>query len=224
MKKLLITSALILLCIGAIYFFINEKDSSQSAPSSESVIEATVDEALEEKDTDIIDNTNSQQYSSNEAASTKMPSDGAPSATTEDENSGTSLLSSTDDIALTDIDGKNYIFTYDNELYSAIYTTDNWKIIDSYKINNAADMKIICSALIQIHPVHGKDMESYRTPDDMVYEWQQHNLVYQLLSDDNEWKSHVKDVDFDPADQGKSFEEIYEARTGKKLDINDFLN
>ena len=137
-----------------------------------------------------------------------------------------SVLSSTEDINLRDIDGKktNYSFTYKNQDFSAKYTKDNWHIKDSYKIANAKDMGIICQALIDVHPIHGKDMKSYRTVDDLVYEWQQHNLAYNLLPDDNSWKSHAKDVDFNPADQGKSLAEIYEARTGSKLDIKKLKN
>ena len=132
-----------------------------------------------------------------------------------------SVLKSTRDINLRDIDGKgtNYLFTYKNEDFTAIYTKDNWKIKNSYKITNGQDIAYICKALIDVHPIHGKDMKSYRTVDDLVYEWQQHNLAYMILPDDNSWKSHAKDVDLDPADQGKSIAEIYEARTGSKLDI-----
>lgn len=132
-----------------------------------------------------------------------------------------SVLKSTRDINLRDTDGKktNYLFTYKNEDFTAIYTKDNWKIKNSYKITNGQDIAYICKALIDLHPIHGKDMKSYRTVDDLVYEWQQHNLAYNLLPDDNSWKSHAKDVDLDPADQGKSIAEIYEARTGSKLDI-----
>ncbi|MBR2241219.1 MAG: hypothetical protein IJ890_07585 [Clostridia bacterium] len=133
-----------------------------------------------------------------------------------------SVLNSTNDINLRDTDGKqtNYLFTYKNQDFSAKYTKDNWKIKDSYKITNSRDIAFICKALIDVHPIHGKDMKSYRTVNDLVYEWQQHNLAYNLLPDDNSWKSHAKDVDLDPADQGKSLAEIYEARTGSKLDIN----
>ena len=132
-----------------------------------------------------------------------------------------SALRSTKDINLRDLDGKktNYTFTYKNEEFSAKYTKDNWHIKDSYKITNKNDLEIICQALIDVHPIHGKDMKSYRTADDLVYEWQQHNLAYSFLPDDNLWKSHAKDVDLDPADQGRSLEEMYEARTGSKLDI-----
>ncbi|MBR0085067.1 MAG: hypothetical protein IJL97_00810, partial [Lachnospiraceae bacterium] len=83
------------------------------------------------------------------------------------------ILTSPEDIGLTNAngDGSNYTFTYGEEIFTAIYTTDNWKIIDSYRIDNSDDMKIICEALIAEHPVHGSDMQSYRTPEDMAYEW-----------------------------------------------------
>ena len=45
--------------------------------------------------------------------------------------------------------------------------------------------------------------------------WVQHNLAYSMLSEESEFKSWAKDVDLDPDDQGKSFIEIYEDRTGK---------
>lgn len=138
----------------------------------------------------------------------------------------TNTLSSTEDINLRDLDGQetNYIFTYNNQDFSAKYTKDNWHITDSYKITNSVDIGIICQALIDIHPIHGKDMKSYRTVDDLVYEWQQHNLAYNLLSDDNLWKEHAKDVDLNPADQGKSLAEIYEDRTGEKLSVKKLKN
>lgn len=135
------------------------------------------------------------------------------------------ILSSTSDINLTDVDGNgtDYTFTYDKESYKAQYKTDNWKIFDSYRINSMSDMAIICQALIDVHPIHGSDMKSYREPSDMVYEWIQHNVAYMALPDDSPLKSHAKDVDFDPADQNKNFDEIYKDRTGKELDINDIL-
>lgn len=138
----------------------------------------------------------------------------------------TNTLSSAEDINLRDLDGQgtNYIFTYNNQDFSAKYTKDNWHITDSYKITNSGDIGIICQTLIDIHPIHGKDMKSYRTVDDLVYEWQQHNLAYNLLSDDNSWKEHAKDVDLNPADQGKSLAEIYEDRTGKKLSVEKLKN
>ena len=67
-------------------------------------------------------------------------------------------------------------------------------------------------------------MKSYRTVDDLVYEWQQHNLAYTILPDDNSWKEHAKDVDLNPDDQGKSLEEMYEDRTGNELDIEKLKN
>ena len=154
------------------------------------------------------------------------------------------ILSGTDDIALTDLTGAktDYAFIYDGNPYAAKYTPDNWEIADSYKITNAMDMAIICQALINEHPVHGRDMVSYRTADDMAYEWSQHNVIYEILSirihkstngfaeqiresqpKYSRWIESVKDVDFDPEDQGKSYKELYEDRTGRKLDLNEML-
>ena len=129
----------------------------------------------------------------------------------------------TSEIVVKDIDGKNYELTYKNESYKVIYTYDFWKIYDSYKISNVNDMKKICQALIDINPIPGKDMISYRTADDMVYEWIQHNIAYRILPDDNRWKENAKDVDFDPYDQGKSVYELYEDRTEEKFDISSML-
>ena len=139
----------------------------------------------------------------------------------------TSKLNSTKDIELTALDntGYAYRYTYGREKFRAIYTAscDTWPVYDSYKITNDHDITIICQALIDEHPVHGADLKSYRTAEDMAYEWQQHNIVYELLPDDNHWKSSAKSVDLDPYDQGKSYKEIYEDRTGKKFDIKNFV-
>ena len=126
-------------------------------------------------------------------------------------------------INLHDVDGAdtNYAFTYKGEEFRAQYYYDNWTIFDSYKITNKHDMKKICQALIDIHPIHGKDYESYRTADDMAYEWKQHNLAYKYLPEDNAWRPSAANVDFDPEDQGRSFEEIYEDRTGQELDLKE---
>ncbi|WP_408070886.1 hypothetical protein [Butyrivibrio sp. JL13D10] len=135
------------------------------------------------------------------------------------------ILANASDINLTDSDGKgvNYAFTYNAEDFKASYRTDNWTIYDSYKINNMADMTIICQALIEVHQVHSRDMTGYREASDMAYEWMQHNVAYAALPDDSNLKSHAKDVDFNPEDQGKSFEEMYKDRTGKDLDVDDIL-
>jgi hypothetical protein len=119
--------------------------------------------------------------------------------------------------------GNTPAFSYNQEEFSAQYTKENWKIIDSYKITDTDDIIIICQALSDAHPVHGRDMESFRTPEDMAFEWLQHNVAYAFLPDDNAWKRSAKDVDLNPADQGKTFQEMYEDRTGKKLRIEDFL-
>ncbi len=129
------------------------------------------------------------------------------------------VLSSKEDIGLWTSDGYNYYFTYCGEEFYAVYYGDTWKIYDSYRIVNANDIEIICSALSDAHPVPGKDYYSYRTPSDMAFEWIQHNIAYHELPEGNSWRYHAGNVDIDPQDQGKSFQEIYEDRTGRKMDI-----
>ena len=143
-----------------------------------------------------------------------------------EESSGDGILSSVNDIELTDVNGNgtNYVFTYGGDEFFAYYRPDNWQIVDSYLITNSDDMMIICRALSDVHPIHGADMESYRTPEDMAYEWLQHNLAYDLLPEDNYWRNKAKDVDLNPADQGKTLAEMYEIKTGKKLSISDLLH
>ena len=121
------------------------------------------------------------------------------------------LLSSTSDINLHDVDGGgwNYAFTYGDEDFQTIYGYDCWTIYDSYKITNKHDQKIICQALIDVHPVHGSDLESYRTADD------------KYLPEDNAWRSHAANVDLDPQDQGRTIEEIYEDRTGQEINLTE---
>ena len=135
------------------------------------------------------------------------------------------LLSSADELGIRLKGSKDrvYNFDYDGKTYTAIHTTDHWKIMDSYEINNEADMLIICQALIDLHPIHGKDMVSYRTADDMVYEWEVHNLAYVLVTNDEDMKAHLRDVDFNPEDQNCSFDEIYYNHTGKELDLGAIL-
>ena len=143
-----------------------------------------------------------------------------------EDNESKSLITSAADLNFHCVDsgtGK-YSFTYNGEDFTATYIPDNWKITNSYKINNEHDMTIICQTLIDEHPIHGADMASYRTADDMVYEWFQHNLLYEVLPSDSQWIQNARDVDFDPNDQNKSFEEIYEDRTGKELTLEDIFS
>ncbi len=136
------------------------------------------------------------------------------------ENSATasagSLLNSPEDIALHDTDGQgtHYAFTYAGASFQAIYSPDNWKVVDSCFITNAADIAVICEALRREHPIHGADLKSERTAEDMAYEWQQHNLAYSLLPSDSPYRADTKDVDINPADQGKSAYEMYLDRQG----------
>lgn len=129
-----------------------------------------------------------------------------------------------DTIEIKNIDGSRYEFFYNNETYQVLYISDTWKVYNSYKITNSKDMKKICEALINIHKIPSSDYKSYRTVDDLVYEWKQHNLAYMILPESNSFRNSAKDVDLDPRDQGKSLVEIYEDRTGQKLDISKYFN
>ncbi len=122
-------------------------------------------------------------------------------------------------IEIIDIDGKgkNYKFEYNDEIYKASYTKDNWHITDSFKIKDKEAITKICEKLIEIHPIHGKDLKSYRTVEDLVYEWEQHNIAYELLPEDSSWKKSAKNVDLDSKDQGKSLVEMFNIRTNKKM-------
>lgn len=194
-----------------LYESIDKEDSSDSP-----------DFAAEE---DSMFSSDSSDKPSTGASSTEGSSTEDSSAEGSSTESSGGLLSGPLDINLRDTDGngKNYLFTYDGEDYSAVYTKENWKIYDSYKISNTEDITIICEALISVHPIHGSDMQSYRTAEDMAYEWLQHNIAYQFLADDSPWKEHTRDVDLDPKDQGKSFADMYEDRTGKEFNLKDFL-
>ena len=138
----------------------------------------------------------------------------AKKTTAKTETNKTSLLTSADDIALTETGEGSYTFTYDGEIYNAYYTPDNWKIVDSYKITDKADMIVICKALSDIYPIHTSDYTGYRTPEDLAYEWEQHNTAYSMLPDSSKWKANTKDVDLDPKDQGKSFLDMARDRLG----------
>ncbi len=157
--------------------------------------------------------------------------------TMSEENSGWSLpslgdlgfakgiLSSPEDVYLVPADdyASTYVFDYGGETFTAYFDGISWKVYDSYRITNHGDIETICQALINEHPVYGSDWESYRTADDMAFEWEQHNIAYKVLPEDNHWRDDARDVDLDPYDQGKTFPEIYEARTGQKLDIKKYL-
>ena len=193
--------------------------SSLEAEEDSSIEDVDKETALEEDSSDIYSNSSD---ASDAGWKKDMITDSSNAASTEVKSG---ILSDPSDINLRDTDGngKNYLFTYDGEDFSVVYTTDNWKIYDSYKINNTEDMTIICEALISVHQIHGSDMESYRTAEDMAYEWLQHNIAYQFLPDESPWKVHAQNVDLDPKDQGKSFSEIYEDRTGKEFNLKDFF-
>ena len=193
----LIFTIIILIIISLAIFFNNKANSKKSEyVEANSKIDNNVEETKTEENVEDIDITKEE-----------------------------SVLNSTEDIDLHDVDGKetNYEFTYKEKIYSAKYTKDNWHIVDSYEISNKKDIEIICKALIDIHPIHGRDMISYRTVEDLAYEWNEHNIAYMVLPENNIWKKNTKDVDLNPEDQNKSLQEMYEDRTGKKLNIDELI-
>jgi len=227
-KKLIVTEIAMLYAAitVACSYSTNENVETDSAKNASSILAISADtinedsaSAVSEKTVEEISKETAEEYLEESDETTEA--DSASSLSSEE-----GLLKSTEDINLTDVDGleKNYEFIYDGETFSAIYTTDNWKIIDSYKITNITDIAIICQALIDVHPIHGSDMTSYRTAEDMAYEWLQHYVAYMLLSDDDPLKEHAKDVDLDPQDQNKSFQDLYKDRTGEELNLEDFTD
>ena len=214
MKKKIISAVMLACLLTACGNNVTKNDRAESSvkteipsaveteSSAESIAESVAESVQEEAESSYAENIEDIVEEMNEEA---------------EEEKG--LLTSAEDIHLTDIDGweTNYSFEYGGETYSAVYTPDNWKIIDSYKITSEEDMIIICGALADINPVHGSDGESYRTPEDMAYEWGQHNIAYDILPDDNSWKANAKDVDINPADQNKSLYEMYKSKTGGSL-------
>ena len=120
-------------------------------------------------------------------------------------------INNKDNINIINLNGTNYILDYKGTKYNVEYKYDNWKIYNSYKITNEHDMKIIVSKLISIHPIHSSDYKSYRTVDDLIYEWKQHNLAFTLLPN-GKYKDMARDVDLDPKDQNKSYIEMYKIR------------
>lgn len=105
-----------------------------------------------------------------------------------------------------------YSFDYAGEEFEVLHEYDNWKIFDSNKIRNSKDMQLICEALLDIYQVHGVDLESYRTPEDMAYEWIQHNIVYEMPLTDARYKESAANVDLDPGDQNKTIVEMFKDR------------
>ena len=156
-----------------------------------------------------------QEPSSTEPSESELTQD-QPSEQTEERSK--SLLLSPADIGLHAVDdlgqdwGQSYAFTYADEEFVVYYEPDTWKVYDSYKIADHDDLVTICQALLDEHPIHGSDLQSYRTAEDMAFEWEQHNLAYRLLPDSSSWKESARNVDLDPDDQGKTFAQMYASR------------
>ena len=107
-----------------------------------------------------------------------------------------------------------YYFTYNDEDFRCLFSYDTWTIYDSYRITNKNDMTVICQALSDVHPVPSRDGLSYRTADDMAYEWDQHNKIYLIAPKDGRTKERTRNVDLDPEDQGKTYEDLYRENLG----------
>ena len=205
-KELMICAAL--LATVVVGCAANRKDSSSEiAESSKETSAASQSETETSSQTESGESTNLTE----QVTSMTTPEDETTTSRKSIYDNKTGLLSSVDELNLHDVDGNNtnFEFTYDSETYTAQYTPDNWKIVNSYKIRNSADMLLICEALIEINPLHGRDMVSYRVPEDMVDEWMQHNLAYDMFEDNDMLRARAKDVDLNPEDQGKNIIEKY---------------
>ena len=111
-----------------------------------------------------------------------------------------------------DYDAERYFFTYGDEKYNATYTPysgGDWKVIDSYKITNRADIVMICEELSKLHRIEGR-ITQYRTAKDMADEWEIHNRGYAVAMNYGMdiAVARLKDVDMDKKDQGKSFDDF----------------
>lgn len=209
MKKFIILLAAVLALASC-----GSSDSSQSkadtSASSAQETETTTTTAAATTTTTTTAETAAPEESSEDESTPDDSSEGSSFNTVEEMEKASyeaeGILSSPEDIGLYDITGYgvDFAFDYGGETFYAYYTPDNWKIVDSYKITAFCDMEIICEALKNICPIHGSDMESYREPEDMAYEWLQHNIAYEILPEDVPWKERAKDVDIDPGDQGLS--------------------
>ena len=207
MKKIALTIAAVISLAGCTpsgrESAVTKKTETSSAEESSAVITTVVSEAEDSSESPESDASYDDSNTNIEPTDAEDSIFGKPG-----------ILKSADDIDLHDIDGngENYAFTYNGEEIYAYYTPDNWKIVDSYKVDSRDDIFIICGALSEIHPIHGSDGESYRQPDDMAAEWFVHNLAYLVLPEDDNRKQNAKDVDLDPEDQDKTVYDFYRKR------------
>lgn len=102
-----------------------------------------------------------------------------------------------------------YTFAYGDGSFTVLQEYDNWKVFDSYRIRNSRDIELICRSFIALYPVHGRDLESYRTAEDMTYEWLQHNIAYGFAEDDDALRESAANVDLDPEEQDMNMLAIY---------------
>ena len=166
MKRLIITAAALLICGCS-----DSDDTSSSAgvsaaaDSPAAVTTTTVTTVPPESPMNFELPMNSELPDESEAVTTASQTvTSAPTQTTASASSAKQDKPLTaDDLGFKNVDsiGSKYEFTYGGEVFTAIYTPDNWKIIDSYKIEKESDILLICKILVAEHPVHGKDMISH---------------------------------------------------------------
>ena len=105
---------------------------------------------------------------------------------------------------------ESYSFTCGGESFTALYTPysgGDWKVVDSYRITDRADMVMICEKLYRLHKIEGR-ITRYRTAKDMADEWEIHNQGYTIAKgySMDSAAARLKDVDMDRKDQGKTFD------------------
>lgn len=176
------------------YKLLRKRNASEQTVDTENNIEDDNQEIIEEVTSDTVEENKETFF-----------------GITIDYKQSPSYINSIEEMNLRAIDEYNYIFDYNGNPFKASYIYDNWTIFDSYRVKNVHDMTIICQGLIDLYPIHGADRVSYRTADDMAYEWLQHNYAYEILPKSS-FRDMARDVDFDPDDQGKSLEELYKSR------------
>ncbi|MCR5816797.1 MAG: dockerin type I repeat-containing protein [Ruminococcus sp.] len=80
-----------------------------------------------------------------------------------------------------------YTLVYKKDTFTVYYkeskktdgsTDEDWKIMDSWRIDNYEIMRIICQILMEEHPIHYPNSSKVRSVDSMAIEWVLHNSGY----------------------------------------------
>ena len=203
MKRLIITAAALLICGCS-----DSDDTSSSAgisaaaDSPAAVTTTTVTTVPPEQP------MNSELPDESETVTTASQTvTSAPTQTTASASSAKQDKPLTaDDLGFKNVDsiGSKYEFTYGGEVFTAIYTPDNWKIIDSYKIEKESDILLVCKILVAEHPVHGKDMISFDSdfteiPAPYLFEASELNYINgtYVYTYNCDWSDHTEKWDYD---------------------------